>query len=80
MERAKPGEIRERFDSRKMQREQTLKRKLIRWAQDNRQRLESSRLTKLRAASTPISSSQIIHTEHELGDTAVRDLLSSISG
>jgi hypothetical protein len=44
MQRAKPGEIRQRqrFDSRKIAREQNLKRRLIRWAQDNRQRLEAS--------------------------------------
>ncbi|MBA2408337.1 MAG: DUF3631 domain-containing protein [Gammaproteobacteria bacterium] len=41
MQRAKPGEVRERFDSRKTAREKTLKQKLIRWAQDNRQQLEA---------------------------------------
>lgn len=41
MERAKPGEVRQRFDSRKTTREQVLKRQLIRWSQDNRQRLEA---------------------------------------
>jgi putative DNA primase/helicase len=41
MERAKPREIRERFDSRNTRREQNSKRKLIRWAQDHRHLLEA---------------------------------------
>ena len=40
MERAKRGEVQARFDSRKTDREQKLKRKLMRWAQDNRRLLE----------------------------------------
>jgi hypothetical protein len=42
--RAKPGEQQARFDSRKTAREQELKWKLIRWAQDNRERLPSTPL------------------------------------
>lgn len=41
LERAKPSELRERFDSRRTQREQELCRKLARWCYDNRARLES---------------------------------------
>ncbi len=36
-----PGEVKERFESRKTAREQTLKRQLIRWTQDNRERIEA---------------------------------------
>ena len=41
LERAKHGEIRERFDSRRTDRERELCRKLVRWCIDNRRRLES---------------------------------------
>lgn len=40
LERAKPGELRERFDSRRTQVEQELCRKLARWCADNKSRLE----------------------------------------
>jgi putative DNA primase/helicase len=42
LERAKPGEIQERFDSRRTEREHELCRKLARWCADNRARLETS--------------------------------------
>jgi hypothetical protein len=42
MQRAKPGELRQRFDSRKTAREQELKRKLIRWSQDNYSTLQAT--------------------------------------
>lgn len=41
LERAKPGELRQRFDSRRTAREQELCRKLARWCADNRAALES---------------------------------------
>ncbi len=41
LERAKPGELRERFDSRRVDREKELCRKLARWCADNAARLES---------------------------------------
>jgi hypothetical protein len=41
LERAKPGEIQERFDSRHTEREQQLCRKLARWCRDNRARLKA---------------------------------------
>ncbi len=41
LERAKPGELRERFDSRRVDRETELCRKLARWCADNASRLES---------------------------------------
>ena len=41
LERAKPGELRERFDSRRVERETELCRKLARWCADNAARLES---------------------------------------
>lgn len=41
LERAKPGELRQRFDSRRTAREQELCRKLARWCSDNRAALES---------------------------------------
>jgi hypothetical protein len=41
LERAKPGELRERFDSRRVERETELCRKLARWCVDNTARLES---------------------------------------
>lgn len=41
LERAKPGELRERFDSRRVERETELCRKLARWCADNASRLES---------------------------------------
>ncbi|MBI4664447.1 MAG: DUF3631 domain-containing protein [Verrucomicrobia bacterium] len=41
LERAKSGEIRERFDPRYAQRESELGRKLARWCADNRARIES---------------------------------------
>lgn len=41
LERARPGEVRERFDSRRIQREQELCRKLARWCADNFARLEA---------------------------------------
>ena len=41
LERAKPGELRERFDSRRVNRETELCRKLARWCTDNRALLES---------------------------------------
>lgn len=41
LERAKPGELKERFDSRRTVKEQELCRKLARWGQDNSKRLES---------------------------------------
>ncbi|HKW29246.1 MAG TPA: DUF3631 domain-containing protein, partial [Verrucomicrobiae bacterium] len=40
LKRAKPGELRERFDSRRIERETVLRRKLARWCEDNRARLE----------------------------------------
>jgi len=40
LERAKPGEIRKRFDSRRTDREKELCRKLARWCVDNRSRIE----------------------------------------
>ena len=42
LERAKPGELRERFDSRRVECETELCRKLARWCVDNASRLESS--------------------------------------
>jgi hypothetical protein len=42
LERAKPGELSERFDSRRVDREAGLCRKLARWCADNSDRLESS--------------------------------------
>lgn len=42
MQRAKPGEVRERFDSRKTAALHALKRKLIRFAQDNRLAIEAA--------------------------------------
>jgi putative DNA primase/helicase len=41
LERAKPGELQERFDSRHTDRERELCRKLARWCLDNRQAFES---------------------------------------
>ena len=41
MERAKRGEVQARFDSRITDREQKIKRKLMRWVQDNRHLLEA---------------------------------------
>jgi putative DNA primase/helicase len=41
LERAKPGELRERFDSRRVDREKELCRKLARWCADNTAKLES---------------------------------------
>jgi putative DNA primase/helicase len=41
LERAKRGELKERFDSRRTNREQELCRKLSRWSQDNRHTFES---------------------------------------
>ena len=41
LERAKPGELRERFDSRRTEYEQQLCRKLARWCSDNQAQLES---------------------------------------
>jgi putative DNA primase/helicase len=41
LERAKPGELCERFDSRRVERETELCRKLARWCADNASRLES---------------------------------------
>ena len=41
LERAKPGELRQRFDSRRIEHEQELTRKLARFAADNRAELES---------------------------------------
>jgi putative DNA primase/helicase len=41
LERAKPGELCERFDSRRVERETDLCRKLARWCADNASRLES---------------------------------------
>jgi Protein of unknown function (DUF3631) len=41
LERAKPGELRERFDSRRVERETELCRKLARWCADNASCLES---------------------------------------
>jgi hypothetical protein len=41
LERAKPGELRERFDSRRVERETELCRKLARWCADNAAKLES---------------------------------------
>lgn len=41
LERAKPGELRERFDSRRVDRESELCRKLARWCADNASQLES---------------------------------------
>ena len=41
LERAKPGELRERFDSRRVDREKELCRKLAQWCADNATRLES---------------------------------------
>ena len=41
LERAKRGEIKERFDSRRSDREHELRRKLARWCADNRPRLET---------------------------------------
>lgn len=41
LERAKPGELRERFDSRRVEREKELCRKLARFCADNRARLET---------------------------------------
>jgi len=40
LERAKPGELRERFDSRRIEREHELRRKLARFCADNMARLE----------------------------------------
>lgn len=42
LERAKPGELRERFDSRRVDREKELCRKLARWCADNAAKFESS--------------------------------------
>ena len=42
LERAKPGELRERFDSRRVDREAKLCGKLARWCADNSARLENS--------------------------------------
>ncbi|MBI3417986.1 MAG: DUF3631 domain-containing protein [Verrucomicrobia bacterium] len=42
LERAKPSELRERFDPRRAQREHELCRKLARWCADNSARLESA--------------------------------------
>jgi putative DNA primase/helicase len=41
LERAKRGELKERFDSRRTNREQELCRKLARWSEDNRHAFES---------------------------------------
>lgn len=41
LERAKPGEVRERFDSRHTEREHELSRKLARWCADNASQIES---------------------------------------
>lgn len=41
LERAKPGELRQRFDSRRTAKEQELCRKLARWCADNRPALEN---------------------------------------
>jgi putative DNA primase/helicase len=41
LERAKPGEIQERFDSRHTEHERELRRKLARWVEDNRHAFES---------------------------------------
>jgi hypothetical protein len=41
LERAKPGELRERFDSRRVDQEKELCRKLARWCADNATQLES---------------------------------------
>jgi putative DNA primase/helicase len=41
LERAKPGELRHRFDSRHTKREQELRRKLARWCADNRELIKS---------------------------------------
>jgi hypothetical protein len=41
LERAKPGELHERFDSRRVDREKELCRKLARWCADNAAKLES---------------------------------------
>ena len=41
LERAKPGELKERFDSRRTQLEHELRRKLARWTADNAARLET---------------------------------------
>ena len=42
LERAKPGELHERFDSRRVDREKELCRKLARWCADNAAKFESS--------------------------------------
>lgn len=42
MKRALPGEVPERFDSRRAGREQELRRKLVRWCADNFEQLESA--------------------------------------
>jgi hypothetical protein len=41
LERAKPGEVCERFDSRHIEKEKELRRKLARFAADNKERLEN---------------------------------------